>query len=317
MQVDLGELPDACALVFPGQGAQSVGMLEPFRGAPRFDERLRKVCEWLGFDPLAAATSDPTVLNRNAVSSLLTVLASLSALEVLRSARPTSPVACAGYSVGQWTALHAAGRLAEDDLFRVVAGRARLMDACLSPSSPSGMLAVIGVREADLEAVCAELRDDEATRVGAPLTIANYNAPGQFTLAGSEVALARAEVALAALHPKRVVRLGVAGAWHGPEMAPAVHGLAASLAELPLAPGAVPVIDNVTGAFLPDDPDACRAALARQVAAPVRWMDGVRTLIAHGATCLLEVGFGDVLTRFGFFVDRSVSHRAMAPSRGG
>lgn len=309
MRSELGQWDGPTALVFPGQGAHGPEMLEPFREAPSFSGRYAQVCGLLGGDPLRMAAEDPPVLQRNAVSSLLTVLASVCALELFRAEHPALPVAYAGYSVGQWTALHAAGRISADDLFAVVAERARLMDACLSAEAPSGMLAVIGVREQDLETVCDRIR-----LVGAPLVVANYNAPGQFTVSGTEPALRAAEEQLAPLQPKRVVRLAVAGAWHSPEMRPAVAGLASLLREVRLQPARAPVVDNVSGEWLPDEPDACRAALARQVAEPVRWMQGVRAMAARGVTHVIEVGYGDVLTKFGFFVDRSLTHRAMAPS---
>jgi len=284
-------------------------MLEPFREAPSFSERYAQVCGLLGGDPLRMAAEDPSVLQRNAVSSLLTVLASMCALELFRAEHPIDPVAYAGYSVGQWAALHAAGRISADDLFALVALRAQLMDACLSAEAPSGMLAVIGVREQDIKALCDRIR-----LVGAPLVVANYNAPGQFTVSGTMPALQAAEEQLAPLRPKRVVRLAVAGAWHSPEMRPAVAGLASLLREVRLQPGTAPVVDNVSGEWLPDEPDACRAELARQVAEPVRWMQGVRAMAARGVAHVIEVGYGDVLTKFGFFIDRSLRHRAIAPS---
>jgi [acyl-carrier-protein] S-malonyltransferase len=283
-------------------------MLDPFRDSPEFGGLYDRMCAELGDDPLARAKTDPAVVNRNVVSSLLTVVASVLALERLHHSQPrASAVAVSGYSVGQWSALHAAGVIDAETLIRVVAARARLMDECIEAAPPSGMLAVIGVREADLMAICAE-----AASRGETLEITNWNAPAQSTLGGTEEALAWATERLRPLRPKRVLRIAVAGAWHSTLLAPAVDRLARLLASVELRAARVPVIDNTTGAWLPEDPAARRSALARQVAAPVRWHEGVRTLIGHGARELLEVGYGDVLTRFGFFVDRSVAHRAIA-----
>lgn len=296
---------DPVALVFPGQGAQGTGMLDPVSHAPGFAERVEHMVDLLGFDPVAS--DDPNGLNENAVSSLLTVVASQSALALWRAASDRPIEGVAGYSVGQWTALNAAGVIDEASTRTLVFERARLMDAALSQAPATGMLAVIGIKAETLSCLCADVSTPSDT-----VAISNENAPGQVTLSGTLAALDAAEAAIRAAHkPKRLVRLPVAGAWHGPFMTPAVAPLTARLDRLSLAPPVCPVIDNVTGDFLEVPLD--RARLAAQVAAPVKWMQGVRALIEAGATEMIEVGYGDVLTRFGFFINRRVRHTALHP----
>ena len=286
------------ALVFPGQGAHRAEMLDPFRSAPSFPRLHTQVCGLLGGDPLAA----PERLNDNAHSSLLTVLASLCALELLPEGLEV--VGVAGYSVGQWTALHAAGALSAEALLSLVFDRARLMDRCLD--RPSGMLAVIGLSAEVVQAACDALRGADGV-----LLITNDNAPGQLTVGGDLAALERLEARLAELRPKRLVRLPVSGGWHSPLLREAVAPLAARIDAIGLGPMSVPVVDNTTGGWLPEAPAARRSALAEQVAQPVQWQQGVRTLIGVGARTLLEVGYGDTLSLFGFFIDRSVRHQAL------
>ncbi|MGF1528567.1 MAG: ACP S-malonyltransferase [Candidatus Competibacterales bacterium] len=297
------------ALVFPGQGAQEPALLQRIATLPGFARRHRWICELLGFDLQERLTREPTLINANGVSSLLTVLASLCALELWReSATGTQqPLGMAGYSVGQWSALHAAGSMDETTLLALVVERAHLMDKALAENPPSGMLAVIGVPQEGLAGLCADAIDR-----GFQLFIANENAPGQFTLSGDLAGLAHGEDRLRAeFGPKRLLRVPVAGGWHSPFLASAVTPLQRCIESLTLAPCQLPVIDNVTGDFLPQSPSP--AQLAAQVAAPVRWMQGIRRLVAAGARSIVELGYGDTLTRFGFFIDRSVRHRALLP----
>jgi [acyl-carrier-protein] S-malonyltransferase len=285
-------------------------MLEPFRHSPGFADHYDQVCGLLGRDPLSEARGNPALLNRNADSSLLTVLASVACLALVREAAPECrPVATAGYSVGQWTALYASGALTVDDLFLVVYRRARLMDACVAAAAPSGMLAVIGIAASVLLDVC-----EEARRLGGLLEITNENAPGQFTLGATENTLEWAETRLAAMRPKRLQRVSVAAAWHSSLLLDAVPRLAQHVDALGLGRPEIPVIDNTTGGWLPEDNAARRTALARHVASAVLWRQGIETLAAFGVHNFVEVGSGDMLTKYGFFIDRSRCHLAVAPA---
>jgi [acyl-carrier-protein] S-malonyltransferase len=295
------------AWVFPGQGAQHPRMLEPFAGAPDFDRLCARVSDRLGFDVRGLPDQPPERLAANATSSLLTVLCSVLALR--RFGDAPAPLAVAGYSVGQFSALHAAGMFDAEALFALVAERAHLMDEAVAAAPPGGMLAVIGLAREVVDAACAA-----AAEQGLALQLANDNAPGQVTLGGSLAGLDFAEAWLAPRRPRVMKRLPVAGAWHGPALATVVAPLRARLAQVALAPARCPVIDNTSGDWLAlDRPEALLDALARQVAQPVLWQQGLRTLLRAGAVRCLECGWGDVLTRFGFFIDRSVRHEAVAP----
>jgi len=299
------------AFVFPGQGAQCTTMLEPFRHVSGFAEQYDRVCVLLGRDPLVAAIHNPEFMNRNVVSSLLTVLASVLCLELIRETAPSlRPVAVAGYSVGQWTALYAAGALSAESLFSVVSARARLMDECVDAAEPSGMLAVIGLRTSDVLAIC-----EEAARHGELAQIANDNAPGHYTLSGLEKSLRFVEARLVELRPKRLHRVPVSGAWHSALLQDAVPKLGQFLSGVAIHRPQIRVIDNTTGRWLPDDEGSLRAALSRQVASPVLWRQGIETLGASGVGNLVEIGYGDLLTRYGFFINRSLRHVAAAPPR--
>lgn len=277
-------------------------MLEPFRAAPGLARRYAMVCDLLGFDPMVEARHDPDILNRNRVSSLLTVIASVSAMEL----EPCAPMAVAGYSIGQWTALHAAGMVDEIALVSIVDRRARLMDDALEAQPPSGMLAVIGIPLPRVEEMCAEARAR-----GDRVAISNVNAPRQLTLGGEVGALDRIEEVLRAGRVRRLIRVPVAGAWHGDFMLPAVDPFAGYLATRTLALPHLPIIDNVTGEAWRDTPTPRELAL--HLARPVLWAPGVETLRNAGASHLVEMGYGNTLTKFGFFIDRNLAHRAVAP----
>src|ERR1700722_17336336 len=150
-------------------------MLDGLRSLPDYKEKYAVLCKCLDFDPLERAqTDDANVINANAVSSGLTVLASVLALEEFRRTTSSTAEVFSGYSVGQWTALYAAQVLSFEKLIEVVAYRAALMDKC-SAKRPGGMLAVIGIAPEPLLAVCAELSGADKT-----ITISNYNCYGQY-----------------------------------------------------------------------------------------------------------------------------------------
>ncbi len=311
MSCDLSHCdPATTAWIFPGQGAHCLSMLDAFRDDPGFPELYEDICTRLGYDPLDAAVERTSRLSGNAESSLLTVLASVLALHRLKAQYPGFiPAGIAGYSVGQWTALYAAEMINLQQLLALVSRRAVLMDACIAEGEPSRMLAVIGLLETDVRRVCEIVNER-----GYLLEITNENAPGQFTLGGTLKALESAEELFLPKRPKRMVRLPVAGAWHSSQLQPAVMPLKSLLLREILSPPICPIIDNTTGDWLPTDRTELCDALSRQVAAPVRWSRGIKTLETRGVRDVIEVGYGDVLTKFGFFISRSMRHAALFPS---
>ena len=293
------------ALLFPGQGAHDVKMLDGVRGLPAFRERYELVASQLGSSPLdEIAAGNAEYLNQNRVTALLTLLVSSLSLDLYLEKTGARADFVAGYSVGQWTALSAAGSLSFEQLVAVVAKRSALMDQCFA-TTPGAMLAVIGLRAEALEELCARLRG-----AGHQVWVSNYNCVGQYTLAGTATAIAAAETAVAELKPRKAARVPVSGAWHSPLLADANAGFHAYLAGVPLAAAGVPVVDNVTGELLPTDRATLDLHLAQHLDHPVLWEKGIKTLLERGARRFVEIGYGNVLTKFGFFIDRSVEHQA-------
>lgn len=296
------------ALLFPGQGAQSAAMFDAVENHPAFPERYELICDTAGVDVRREADAGRAdFLDANLLSSLMTVLVSTLSLDRWKAQEPSLEVAgVAGYSVGQWAAIYAAQMLDFEALVGVVAERARLMDAC-AEAEPGAMCAVIGLPEATIEALLQDLR-----QAGRRVFISNHNCVGQVSIAGTRSGIEAAEEKLLALRPRRLLRLPVSGAWHCPLLDPAADGFAEVLWQQPLEPAQTPVVDNVTGAWLPTDQGPLRESLVRHVNHPVRWEAGVRTLLAAGCTEFVELGHGNTLTKFGLFIDRHVAWRAFA-----
>lgn len=293
------------ALLFPGQGAHQPPMLDGLKNCRNFTSRYSLICECLGSDPLERfCRGDVSFCNENKVSSLLTVLASSLSLDLLRAQSKHQLLFFAGYSVGQWTSLYAAGALSFDELIGVVSARADLMDRAIQ-RCPGGMIAVIGLREDVISGVCDQLRNQ-----GHKIWISNFNAPGQFSLSGTEDSIEEALRRLRELSPKTLIRLPVCGPWHCPLLREAGEGLRTVLRQVNWLPWHAPVIDNVSGSFLPMKKDRLVEQLVQHVSAPVRWAQGVEKLIGAGCAEFVEIGYGNTLTKFGFFINRSVRHRA-------
>lgn len=295
---------EPAALVFPGQGTHDFSRLNEFRTEPSYQQRLEIICSLLGSDPLAGGSSGDGMITDNAESSLLTILASTLALDRWWQTDATNVVAVAGYSVGQWTALYAAGMIDVVTLFRTVHARASFMDQCV-PRGSGGMLAVIGVRETDLQHICKKVGDKSLV-----VEIANYNAPLHFTLSGTIKALDEIEPQIRSLRPKVLVRPPVAGPWHSSLLRKAVPAFREQLETIPIGRPLIPVIDNVTGDWFPDDHRRLRDNLALHLAVPVQWRSGVETMIDSGARTLVEIGLGNTLTKYDFFVSRKARHVA-------
>jgi [acyl-carrier-protein] S-malonyltransferase len=300
------------ALLFPGQGAQSARMFDAVRSRPEFHNRCAVMKEILGYDVLAEVQAGRAAPRENLTGSMLTVLASTVSLDLLRNqnAIPGTIAGLAGYSVGQWTALYAAGAISFEQLIRIVERRASFMDRCTA-STPGAMIAVIGVSETELEACCVRWRERDLFAA-----IANYNAPGQYTLSAEARAVSGVMEDVRALNPIKCLELQSAGPWHCRLMAPARDELLGFLRQETIGATAVPVIDNVTGDFLPGDAKSCLERLADQVCQPVRWARGIETLVRSGVTRFIEVGYGNVLTKFGFFINRTVQHVTSQPMLG-
>lgn len=275
------------AILFPGQGAQAVGMGRALaESAPEARALLDRANEVLGYDLAAICFDGPQEeLTRSDRAQPAIFVVSIMAWERLKAEVPSlNPVAFAGLSSGEWAALHAAGVVSYDDALRVLEARGRLMQEACSARSGS-MISVIGLDREKLEQVC--------TQTG--LQIANLNSPDQTVLSGTVEGVEAAEPLAVELGARRAIRLNVAGAFHSRLMQPAADKFAAFLEGIELQAPSVPVLSNVTGAPH-EDPAGIRQAMVDQVIQSVRWVDNARWMLDHGADHFVECGPGRVLS---------------------
>ncbi len=277
------------ALLFAGQGAQVVGMGKDlavaFPAAQTWFERANAA---LGYDLTAICFHGPDAeLTKTENAQPGIFLVSWIAFELLKETVPNLKFdATAGLSLGEFTALTAAGGLSFADGLRVVRQRGRFMqEAC--ETTQGGMAAIIGLDEAATRAACME----------AGVTLANLNCPGQIVISGATDRISKACELAKARGAKRAIPLPVAGAYHSPLMASAQPKLQAELERITLSAPSVPVISNVT-AEPHTTPDRVAARLIEQVTSSVRWEESMRYLLAQGFTRFIELGPGTALSGF-------------------
>jgi [acyl-carrier-protein] S-malonyltransferase len=277
------------AWLFPGQGSQKVGMGRALHDADAQARALFAEADAaLGY-PLSKlcfeGPEEQLTLTANAQPALLTV--SIAALRALEARTSLRPAAVAGHSLGEYSALVAAGALRFADAVRLVHLRGKFMQEAV-PAGVGAMAAILGLDATAVAAACAEAA---GTEVVSP---ANLNGGGQVVIAGHRGAVERACVAAKARGAKRAIPLQVSAPFHCALMQPAADKLAAELARVEVAAPRVPVVSNVEAA--PNlDPARVRELLTRQVTAPVRWEESVQRLAAMGITRAIELGAGNVL----------------------
>lgn len=281
-------------LLMPGQGAQEVGMGKDFAAASAAARRLyAEADEVLGL-PLSRLCFEGPLEELTATdvaqpAIYVTSLAALAALEEAAGAR-LRPALAAGLSLGEYTALAAAGALSFADGLRLVRQRGRAMQAA-SAALPSGMSSVLGLERGPCEAACAQA----AAQTGKICQVANLNSPGQIVVSGELAALDAFEPLAKAAGAKRVVRLNVAGAFHSEVMRPAARELERALAAVEFRPAVCPVWQNAS-ARPATEPSELRLRLAEQLCAPVRWEESFRGMAAAApAAGFLEPAPGRVL----------------------
>ncbi len=276
------------ALVFPGQGAQYVGMAKDLATqVPAAGRVLAEAEAALGL-PLGKlmAEGPEAELTRTDISQPVILVASLMALAALEARGMPAFAACAGLSLGEYTALVAAGAIGAGDAVRLVRLRGQAMQDAAT-ATPSGMVALIGADEAAAAKLCDECAHGEV------LQIANLNSPGQIVISGAAAACARAAAAVGErgkeLGIRKSIPLPVAGAFHSALMAPAAARLEAALASVRIQAPRVSVYANVTGAAN-RDPARIPGLLVEQLTRPVRWADDVVAMHRDGVDAFLELG---------------------------
>jgi len=279
------------AFLFPGQGAQHVGMgrqiAEKYPAAQALYDEARSI---LGYDLAELCFAGPAdELDSTIISQPAIFVTSLAALEVLRTDSPDVVLSCeltAGLSLGEYTALVFSGAMSFADGLRVVQCRGEAMQAA-ADATPSGMVSILMMEREQVASLCQEASD------AGKIQIANLLCPGNIVVSGENLACEKiAELAEAA--GGRAVPLAVAGAFHTEIMEPADQQLAAALSDVEIAEPELPVISNVT-AEPHKTADQMRELLVRQVVSPVLWEDSVRYLLEQGVTEFYEIGPGTVL----------------------
>ena len=280
------------AFLFPGQGAQFVGMArELTANLPAAKALFDEAAEVLGYDLLELCVNGPAErLNETDVSQPAIFVASLAALESVKATSPevvAGVAATAGLSLGEYTALVFAGAISFREALQVVKARGEAMQAA-ALATPSGMIAVLGLEPSEVEVLVAQARP-----VGT-LEIANLLCPGNTVVSGTLAALDAFEQICVAKGGLRTARLAVAGAFHTTLMKPADDKLAEALAKVTITAPRIPVLSNVD-AKPHTDPAEIRTLLVRQVFSPVLWEATVRGLMASGVDKFYEIGPGRVL----------------------
>lgn len=291
------------AFLFPGQGAQHVGMGRSIaESCPAARQLYDQAAEILGYDLAALCFEGPAEeLDSTVISQPALFVTSLAALEMLRTNSPDVVLSCemtAGLSLGEYTALVFADALTFEDGLRVVQRRGEAMQKA-ADATPSGMVSALLLDRQQVEEICRE-----AGSAG-QLRVANYLCPGNIVLSGENAACERA-ADLIAQRGGKAVPLPVAGAFHTEIMKPADARLAEALAGVPIAKPTIPVISNVDAA-IHEDPDEIRELLVRQVVRPVLWENSMRSMLSEGVDEFYEIGPGRVLRGLLKRIDRKIS----------
>jgi len=294
----------AIAFVFPGQGSQSVGMMAGFEGHAVVRTTFADASAVLGEDLWALVTDGPEdALNRTINTQPVMLTAGVAVWRAWQAAGGAAPTIMAGHSLGEYTALVAAGALAFDDALPLVRFRAQAMQEAV-PAGVGAMAAILGLDAAGVSAACAEAAQGQVVEA------VNFNTPEQIVIAGHREAVERAIAAATAKGAKRGVLLPVSAPFHSSLMKLAAERLAQRLATVAFAVPAIPVLQNVD-AQPKASPDAIREALARQAASPVQWVETIQAFAKRGVTQVIECGPGRVLTGMSKRIDRSLKGYAL------
>ncbi|MBV1775846.1 ACP S-malonyltransferase [Burkholderiaceae bacterium DAT-1] len=276
------------AFVFPGQGSQSVGMLNAFADLPEVRTTLEEANDALGFDIAGMIASGPDADLGSTINTQPAMLtAGIATWRAWLATGGRQPDVLAGHSLGEYSALVAAGSLGFADALRLVRLRAEAMQSAV-PVGEGAMAAILGLEDDVIRAACAEAAQGEVVEA------VNFNSPGQVVIAGGKAAVDRAIVLMKDRGAKRALPLPVSVPSHCALMKPAAERLAAALASIQINSPAIPVLHNAD-VVSHATPAAIADALARQLYSPVRWVETVQAFAATGVTLVAECGPGKVL----------------------
>ena len=274
-------------MVFPGQGSQAVGMMRGYEGLPEVSEILSEAGQVLGNDFLKVLNEGPAeTLNLTVNTQPAMVTAGYAAYRAWRALGGPPPQIVAGHSLGEYTALTAAGALSLADCLPLVRFRAQSMQEAV-PQGKGAMAAILGLDDDAAKAACAE--------AGGEVQAVNFNSPGQVVIAGEAQAVVRAIEKCKARGAKRAMPLPVSAPFHSSLMRPAAERLKGYLEKVAVASPKIAVVNNVD-VKTETDPAKIKDALVRQAASPVRWVETIQAMIGMGATHIVECGPGKVLS---------------------
>lgn len=282
------------AFVFPGQGSQSVGMLDAWGDHPQVRDAVKEASDALGEDLgllIKDGPKEALALTTNTQPVML--LAGVAAYRVWMAEVGVAPQALAGHSLGEYSALVAAGVLTLSQAAPLVRFRAQAMQEAV-PVGVGAMAAILGMDASKVIAICAEVTSTFDQNSAEVVEAVNFNDPGQTVIAGSKAAVDQACVALKSQGAKRALPLPVSAPFHSSLMKPAALKLQDKLEATVFAAPQIPVVNNIDVA-IEQDADRIRDALVRQAFGPVRWVECVQALGARGLSTLVECGPGKVL----------------------
>jgi len=291
------------AMIFPGQGSQAVGMLKGYAGLPEIDAVLSEARAVLGENFTRLLDEGPAeVLNQTVNTQPAMVTAGYAAFRAWRALGGAQPEVVAGHSLGEYTALVAAGALAFRDCLPLVRFRAQAMQEAV-PAGQGAMAAILNLDDAKIIEACAE--------AGGEVQAVNFNSPGQVVIAGEKQAVARAIEACKAKGARRALPLPVSAPFHSTLMKPAASRLGVYLEKVNLVSPKIAVINNVD-VNVESDPARIKDALVRQAASPVRWVETIRKMRELGVTRVVECGPGKVLAGMTKRIDGEIESFTLA-----
>lgn len=295
------------AFVFPGQGSQAVGMMAGFDAHPAIRATFDEASQVLGQDLWALVTDGPEAdLNQTVNTQPLMLTAGIAVWRAWQAAGGAAPALVAGHSLGEYSALVAAGAFAFRDAVSLVRFRAQAMQEAV-PAGVGAMAAILGLDAGGVAEACAEAMREPNGQV---VEAVNFNTPEQIVIAGHRQAVERAVAAATARGAKRAMLLPVSAPFHSSLLKPAAARLAERLASVAIAAPSIPVLHNVDVAERPTA-DGIRGALAEQAASPVRWVETIRAFVARGVTHVVECGPGRVLAGLNRRIAREVTSYAL------